>query len=216
MLQFDLQFYEELAVARVKTVKFISGAFFWPTGQLVICWAVRASGTFLTSRDWHLGVSLITKLTTKCSLFNNMFLLTCYRRSKDNHPYYLGLQSETKSYWHFPDSQQAPLFGSFTNGRSFPAGGGSGGNDPQIIAWSYRVSYLNYPRANKSWYKNITQWFVTTYTPAISSQFVVFLDKSQLWKLFIIYRNIEVKTVFPTIFIKLYYRRKNISLYDTL
>ena len=28
MLQFDLQFYEELAVARVKTVKFIRGAFF--------------------------------------------------------------------------------------------------------------------------------------------------------------------------------------------
>ena len=28
MLQFDLQFYEELTVARVKTVKFISGAFF--------------------------------------------------------------------------------------------------------------------------------------------------------------------------------------------
>ena len=36
MLQFDLQFYEELTVARVKTVKFISGAFFWPTGQLVL------------------------------------------------------------------------------------------------------------------------------------------------------------------------------------
>ena len=36
MLQFDLQFYEELTVARVKTVKFISGAFFWPTGQLVV------------------------------------------------------------------------------------------------------------------------------------------------------------------------------------
>ena len=35
MLQFDLQFHEELTVARVKTVKFISGAFFWPTGQLV-------------------------------------------------------------------------------------------------------------------------------------------------------------------------------------
>ena len=29
MLQFDLQFYEELTVARVKTVKFISGAFFF-------------------------------------------------------------------------------------------------------------------------------------------------------------------------------------------
>ena len=35
MLQFDLQFYEELTVAWVRTVKFISGAFFWPTGQLV-------------------------------------------------------------------------------------------------------------------------------------------------------------------------------------
>ena len=36
MLQFDLQFYEELTVAQVKTVKLFSGAFFWPTGQLVI------------------------------------------------------------------------------------------------------------------------------------------------------------------------------------
>ena len=36
MLQFDLQFYEELTVARVKTVKFIIGAFFWLTGQLVL------------------------------------------------------------------------------------------------------------------------------------------------------------------------------------
>ena len=35
MLQFDLQFYEELTVAWVRTVKFISEAFFWPTGQLV-------------------------------------------------------------------------------------------------------------------------------------------------------------------------------------
>ena len=35
MLQFDLQFYEELTVAWVRTVKLISGAFFWPTGQLV-------------------------------------------------------------------------------------------------------------------------------------------------------------------------------------
>ena len=35
MLQFDLQFYEELTVAWVRTVKFISGAFLWPTGQLV-------------------------------------------------------------------------------------------------------------------------------------------------------------------------------------
>ena len=36
MLQFDLQFYEELTVAWVRTVKFISGAFFWPTGHLVL------------------------------------------------------------------------------------------------------------------------------------------------------------------------------------
>ena len=35
MLQFDLQFYEELTVAWVRTVKFISGSLFWPTGQLV-------------------------------------------------------------------------------------------------------------------------------------------------------------------------------------
>ena len=36
MLQFDLQFYEELTVAWVKTVKFISGAFFGTdTSQLV-------------------------------------------------------------------------------------------------------------------------------------------------------------------------------------
>ena len=42
MLQFDLQFYEELTVARVKTVKFISGAFFWPTGQLVVFFSGEA------------------------------------------------------------------------------------------------------------------------------------------------------------------------------
>ena len=36
MLQFDLQFYEEFTVAQVKTVKFLSGAFLWPTGQLVL------------------------------------------------------------------------------------------------------------------------------------------------------------------------------------
>ena len=36
MLQFDMQCYEELTVAWVRTVKFISGAFFWPTGQLVV------------------------------------------------------------------------------------------------------------------------------------------------------------------------------------
>ena len=36
MLQFDLQFYEELTVAWVRTVKFISGAFFGLTGQLVV------------------------------------------------------------------------------------------------------------------------------------------------------------------------------------
>ena len=41
MLQFDLQFYEELTVARVKTVKFISGAFFGPTGQLVNMMRIR-------------------------------------------------------------------------------------------------------------------------------------------------------------------------------
>ena len=43
MLQFDLQFYEELTVAWVRTVKFISGAFFWPTGQLVICCCVTVT-----------------------------------------------------------------------------------------------------------------------------------------------------------------------------
>ena len=42
MLQFDLQFYEELTVAWVRTVKFISGAFFWPTGQLVSLFFVIA------------------------------------------------------------------------------------------------------------------------------------------------------------------------------
>ena len=51
MLQFDLQFYEELTVARVKTVKFISGAFFWPTGQLVVC----------------LLATLLKKLQTDCN-----------------------------------------------------------------------------------------------------------------------------------------------------
>ena len=49
MLQFDLQFYEELTVARVKTVKFISGAFFWPTGQLV-CLDLAHPGFHLPNR----------------------------------------------------------------------------------------------------------------------------------------------------------------------
>ena len=51
MLQFDLQFYEELTVAWVRTVKFISGAFFWPTGQLVFSSAViDCHGTLKTSK----------------------------------------------------------------------------------------------------------------------------------------------------------------------
>ena len=36
MLQFDLQFYDEVTVAPVKSVEFISREFFWPTGQLVV------------------------------------------------------------------------------------------------------------------------------------------------------------------------------------
>ena len=36
MLQFDLQLYEVLTVARVKTVKFINRAVFWPAGQLCL------------------------------------------------------------------------------------------------------------------------------------------------------------------------------------
>ena len=57
MLQFDLQFYEELTVARVKTVKFISGAFFWPTGQLVYCYVqverIAIRSLFITLRSIH-------------------------------------------------------------------------------------------------------------------------------------------------------------------
>ena len=49
MLQFDLQFYEELTVALVKTVKFISGAFFWPTGQLVLIILEQAVTLYLLS-----------------------------------------------------------------------------------------------------------------------------------------------------------------------
>ena len=41
MLQFDLQFYEELTVAWVNTVRFISGAFFGPTGQLVFLFSLK-------------------------------------------------------------------------------------------------------------------------------------------------------------------------------
>ena len=36
MLQLTYSFMRKLTIARVKTVKFISGAFFWPTGQLVL------------------------------------------------------------------------------------------------------------------------------------------------------------------------------------
>ena len=49
MLQFDLQLYEKLTVARVKTVKFISGAFFWPTGQLVF--PLQSNGAVLCTVD---------------------------------------------------------------------------------------------------------------------------------------------------------------------
>ena len=51
MLQFDLQFYEELTIARVKTVKFISGAFFLPTGQLVSSYIllVGVNGIYFSS-----------------------------------------------------------------------------------------------------------------------------------------------------------------------
>ena len=46
MLQCDLQFYEELRVARVKTVKFISRLVFWPTGQLLLYLACRHTKQF--------------------------------------------------------------------------------------------------------------------------------------------------------------------------
>ena len=59
MLQFDLQFYEELTVAWVRTVKFISGAFFWPTGQLVICYIPLS-----TAGD---NVGIITQAVLLCS-----------------------------------------------------------------------------------------------------------------------------------------------------
>ena len=47
----DLQFYEELTVARVKTVKFISGAFFWPTGQLVLHYTNSGFLTYTVSEE---------------------------------------------------------------------------------------------------------------------------------------------------------------------
>ena len=62
MLQFDLQFYEEFTVAWVRTVKFISGAFFWPTGQLVSS-SLHPVSVFLCSPfslSW--GVSFSLKL----------------------------------------------------------------------------------------------------------------------------------------------------------
>ena len=46
MLQFDLQFYEELTVAWVRTVKFIIGAFFGPTGQLVLLMSYQNNSPF--------------------------------------------------------------------------------------------------------------------------------------------------------------------------
>ena len=51
MLQFDLQFYEELTVAQVKTVKFISGAFF---GQQVSLFTTADKNSFV---EIHINVS---------------------------------------------------------------------------------------------------------------------------------------------------------------
>ena len=76
MLQFDLQFYEELTVAWVRTVKFISGAFFWPTGQLVFYCdnqAIVAVINKQTSKD-NIIMSLIRSLVVACLKYNIMFV----------------------------------------------------------------------------------------------------------------------------------------------
>ena len=62
MLQFDLQFYEELTVAWVRTVKFISGAFFWPTGQLVLMYETIQ---YLTFNNKNGGIK--TRKYSSCS-----------------------------------------------------------------------------------------------------------------------------------------------------
>ena len=66
MLQFDLQFYEELTVAWVRTVRFISGAFFWPTGQLVFLFFLFFSFFFLCAHE-HIYFM-------ECALSHNVLL----------------------------------------------------------------------------------------------------------------------------------------------
>ena len=61
MLQFDLQFYEELTVAWVRTVKFISGAFFWPTGQLVFIYEHYLLRLFFLQIERYLRLNIILK-----------------------------------------------------------------------------------------------------------------------------------------------------------
>ena len=68
MLQFNQQFYEELTVARVKTIKFISGAFFWPTGQLVLKFKVGSSLSTEELFQWAQPVTL-TNHSMKCPWF---------------------------------------------------------------------------------------------------------------------------------------------------
>ena len=67
MLQFDLQFYEEFTVAWVRTVKFISGAFFWPTGQLVVL-------SFVSPEHFSIPRNLVMGNPSHC-LFQNVFVV---------------------------------------------------------------------------------------------------------------------------------------------
>ena len=71
MLQFDLQFYEELTVAWVRTVKFISGAFFWPTGQLVFvcffCTVISFVHVLVSSKKGYLHKYFFSSTTFRYS-----------------------------------------------------------------------------------------------------------------------------------------------------
>ena len=75
MLQFDPQFYEELTVAWVRTVKFISGAFFWPTGQLVFfsCWpyGTFTSGMAMESNNVTQEYCVMLSFNVKPTLSDN-------------------------------------------------------------------------------------------------------------------------------------------------
>ena len=71
MLQFDLQFYEELTVAWVRTVKFISGAFF----------LADRSACLIKRNKYRPSLKCITFITSKLHLRPN-FYLSCLMMKK--------------------------------------------------------------------------------------------------------------------------------------